>query len=272
MTQLIHKELSYAVRGVLFEVHNELGPMLPELFYQEAVSIGLEHKGIKHEREKLFEVLYRGVQVGRYYVDIWIEDGKLLLELKVAPKIVPLHRAQALSYLKVTDADLAIVANFGTSSLTDERLPNFLRQKQDAFTWQPICGLTNTIYPKLTNELLHVLHRVHYELGPGFLHQVYRRATMVELRQQDLGYEHIQKMPIFFKGEYLGQQETRLLCIQDQVMLATIAVKEVDEAMKAQFRTRMKRQGISVGLLANFNRAKLDVTLVRASEGDNNEF
>lgn len=55
-------------------------------------------------------------------------------------------------------------------------------------------------------------------------------------------------------------------------MLATIAVKEVDEAMKAQFRTRMKRQGISVGLLANFNRAKLDVTLVRASEGDNNEF
>lgn len=229
MTHIVHKELSYLVRGVLFEVHNELGPMLPELFYQEAVSIGLEHKGIKHEREKLFEVLYRGVQVGRYYVDVWVEDGKLLLELKAAPKIEPLHRAQALSYLKVTHADLAIVANFGTSSLTDERLPNFLRQKQEAFTWQSMSGLADNMYLELTNELSRVLHQVHFELGPGFLHQVYRRATMVELRQQGLGYEHIQKMPIFFKGDYLGQQETRLLCVQDQVMLATIAVKEVGE-------------------------------------------
>ena len=56
--------------------------------------------------------------MGLYYVDVWIEDGKILLELKVAPAIAPIHKAQAISYLKVTDADLAIVANYGVALLS----------------------------------------------------------------------------------------------------------------------------------------------------------
>lgn len=57
------------------------------------------------------------------FVDVWIENGKLILELKVAPQIMPVYKAQALSYLKVTNADLAIVVNFGAGSLETERMP-----------------------------------------------------------------------------------------------------------------------------------------------------
>jgi GxxExxY protein len=99
MTHIIHKDLSYAVRGVLIDVHNALGPTLPERFYQAAVAIGLEAKGIRCEREKEFEVHYRGTQVGRYYVDAWIENGKILLELKVAPEITAMHRARIIRSL-----------------------------------------------------------------------------------------------------------------------------------------------------------------------------
>lgn len=105
MTKIIHKDLSYAVKGVLLDVHNALGSLLPERFYQAPVAIGLDAKGIRYETEKPFEVNYRETPIDRYYVDVWIEDGKLLLELKVAPAITPLHRAQTLSYLKVTGAD-----------------------------------------------------------------------------------------------------------------------------------------------------------------------
>ena len=264
MTHIIHKELSYTVRGVLIDVHNELGPMLREKFYQEAIAVGLEDKGVRCETEKLFKVTYRGVQVGRYYVDVWIEGGKLLLELKVAPEILPLHRAQAISYLKVTDADLAIVVNFGTDSLTDERLPNFLRGKKTHFTWQEETAIRPGLYPALTNKLLEILHRVHFELGPGFFHKIYRRATMLELRQQGIAYEYIKHLPIHYKGQRLGEQETRLICVQKQVMLATVAVKEIDEALKAQLRSRMKRQNVTLGLLANFNGTKLYVVVVRS--------
>ena len=94
MVKLIHKELNYKVRGVLFDVHNQLGPNLPEKFYNDAVIIGLEAANIRCQPEKQFSVQYRGVEVGRYFVDVWVEGGKLLLELKVAPQIEPIHQAR----------------------------------------------------------------------------------------------------------------------------------------------------------------------------------
>jgi GxxExxY protein len=248
---------------VLFDVYNKLGPLLPEKFYQEAVEFGLTKRGIKCEKEKEFEVYYRGQRVGLYYVDLWIEGGKIILELKVAPEITPLHRAQAISYLKVTDADLAIVVNFGAESLFDERLPNFLRDKIVKFEWEQRPIGEEMLYPELTGRLLEILHRVHFELGPGFLHQVYRRATMVELREQGLHYEYIKEVPIYYDEHYLGQQETRLIRVEDQVLLATVAVKQADQTMQGQLRARLRHSGLRLGLLANFNSTALQVVIVR---------
>jgi GxxExxY protein len=194
---------------------------------------------------------------------MWLEDGKMLLELKVVPQIQPLHRAQALSYLKVTDADLAMVVNFGEGSLVAERLPNFVRDKVVRFVRQKKPIASNVIYPDLTGRLLEVLYRVHFELGPGFLHQVYRRATMMELREQNVGYRYIKQEPVYYQNHHLGVQETRLICVEGQILVATVAVQEVDNAMKAQLKARMRHQHIQLGLLANFNRAELEVVMVR---------
>ncbi|HIP73625.1 MAG TPA: GxxExxY protein, partial [Anaerolineae bacterium] len=66
----LHKDLSYAVRGVLFDVYNQLGPNLPETFYRDATAVGLEAANIRCQTEKQFNVYYHGVEVGRYSVDI----------------------------------------------------------------------------------------------------------------------------------------------------------------------------------------------------------
>ena len=263
MTHIIHKELSYAIRGVLFDVHNALGPLLPERFYQAAVAIGLETKGIQCEREKSFEVRYHGTQVGRYRVDIWVEGGKLLLELKVKPAITGLHRAQTLSYLKVTDADLGIVVNYGEARLKDERLPNYLRNKKVAFEWQPPVLDANWLYPQLTQRLFEILHRVHFELGPGFFHQVYRRATLVDLKEQDIAHRYIKELPLTYQGHKLGIQPVRLINVENRVLLATFAVKSISDEMELQLRARMKQFKLRLGLLANFNRTSLQVMPVR---------
>jgi GxxExxY protein len=266
MAEIVHKELSYQVRGVLFDVYNQLGPNLPEQFYQSAVAIGLEGQGIVCETEKLFEVRYQGVQVGRYYVDVWLEQGKLLLELKVQPHILPLHRAQALSYLKVTDADLAVVVNFGEGSLVDERLPNYFRDKQPIFAWQNQYINLDTPNPELTNTLLQALYRVHFELGPGFLHQIYRRATMIELRHQGIGYEYLKKLPVYYGETHLGDQDVRLIKVDKEILLATVAVKKVDEQMKTELRSRLKQLQMPFSILANFNGQELDITIVRTGD------
>jgi GxxExxY protein len=71
MKPLLHPQLTYAVRGVLFDVRQQLDLTLPEKYYQEATAIGLESAGIPCQTEKLFDVIYRGVQVGRYAVDLY---------------------------------------------------------------------------------------------------------------------------------------------------------------------------------------------------------
>jgi GxxExxY protein len=156
------------VRGVLLHVYNKLGPLLKEEYYRDAIVLGLEKRRMACEWEKGFEVYYEGERVGLYYVDVWIEDGKILLELKVAPAIAPIHKAQAISYLKVTDADLAIVANYGGPSLEDERLPNFLRDKKADFVWEPRSAVQGLLYPDLVNDIQRACHRVHF-LGTGIL-------------------------------------------------------------------------------------------------------
>jgi len=263
MSALIHPELSYQVRGVLLDVYNTLGPLLKERFYEDAIVIGLEKRGIPCEAEKEFEVYYEGERVGLYYVDVWVDEGKLLLELKVAPAIDSLHEAQAISYLKVTDADLAIVANYGGASLDDKRLPNFLRDKRPEFAWQPRPVAEGLLYPELTNAIQRACHRVHFVLGPGFLHQVYRRATMIELRRSGIGYDYVKQLPVEYEGHLLGYQDVRLIRVEDKVLLAAFALRQNEDAMTEHLKAYLCRLNLKLGLLANFHGISLEVTPVR---------
>jgi len=262
MPQLIHKELTYTVRGLLFDVYNKLGPKLPEQFYQKAITHGLTERGITCEPEKQFEVIYRNQSAGKYYIDHWIENGKLILELKVAPKIMPIHRAQTISYLKLSNADLAIIANFGTTSLQDQRLPNFIREptvKSVDFQWEQPPLAKNLLYSELTNIILKALHRVHFTLGPAFIHRVYRRASMIELQYQNIGYEYLKQLPIYYNNHYLGEQNAQMIKIENKVLLSVFAAAAINKLMVKVMKARMKHLGMKVGLLANFHGEQLEV-------------
>ena len=64
MTKLLYADLTYAIRGVLMQVHNALGPGLPEEFYDEAASIGFQEAGIVCERQKNFTSFTRTFRWG----------------------------------------------------------------------------------------------------------------------------------------------------------------------------------------------------------------
>jgi hypothetical protein len=61
----------------------------------------------------------------------------------------------------------------------------------------------------------------------------------------------------------LGNQESRLILVENCVLVAAVAVQGVDEAMKSQLRGRMRRQNVTLGILANFNSSRLDISFVR---------
>jgi len=264
-TKLLHADLTYKIRGALFHVGNNLLPGLPEKDVQKAVSIALTKRKISHSLEKEFHVYYKGVEVGRYYCDI-VVGRKVLLELKVVPVLTGLHRAQLISYLRVSGADVGLLVNFGNPKVEIERYAYFYAQRRPDFTWQPqIPDDPMLLYPHLVGRLYECLHCVHYELGPGFFHHVYRRATQVELNEQGIQFEFVREIPVFYEGEYLGVQNCRLLIVEDKLLVAAFAVREMGAVFDTRMRHYLSHFGKKLGLLANFHGERIEIRPVRIS-------
>jgi ATP-dependent DNA helicase RecG len=119
--KLLYKDLTYAIRDILFKIRKELGLGHKELIYQRAIEEELKQRGILFTREARIPVFYQKKQVGTYQPDFVI-DEKVILELKSLPFIGQKEKKQLWTYLKGSNYSLALLANFGTSDLTIDRV------------------------------------------------------------------------------------------------------------------------------------------------------
>ena len=99
-------ELSSKIIGAAIEVHKKLGPGLLESVYEECICHELSLRGISFEKQKPLPVIYKGKKLDcGYRLDIVVEKA-IILELKSCEKIEPIHRAQLLTYLKLSGLNL----------------------------------------------------------------------------------------------------------------------------------------------------------------------
>ena len=121
--KLIHKELSYKIRGIIFLIHNELGQYRNEKQYGDALEYRLKEEKIKYEREKVLPISFEGEHPGRNRVDFLIDD-KIILELKHTPSLTRDNYFQCLRYLVTLKLDLGFLVNFKTRYLIIKRVLN----------------------------------------------------------------------------------------------------------------------------------------------------
>ena len=121
MTELLFKELTFAVIGAAMEVHRILGPGFLESVYQTALEHELTLRGITFEAQKKLAVYYKDILVGEYIADL-VAEGKFIVEIKAVSTWNPRHDAQAVHYLAATGMQLALLLNFGTGSLQHRRI------------------------------------------------------------------------------------------------------------------------------------------------------
>ena len=119
--KIIYKALSYKIVGLAIQVRKELGFGFLEKVYENALMILLEENGIEAKQQFPIKVSFHGRIVGDYIADILVEN-QIILELKAQDKIVDIHKAQTLNYLRATNLRLAILLNFGKNRLEHERL------------------------------------------------------------------------------------------------------------------------------------------------------
>lgn len=112
-------KLSSRVIGSAIEVHKTLGPGLLESTYEECLCHELNLQGLAFERQKPLPITYKDRKLDcGYRLDVLVED-KIILELKSCEKIDPIHKAQLLTYLRLSGLQLGLILNFNVTLMRD---------------------------------------------------------------------------------------------------------------------------------------------------------
>ena len=105
-------ELTGSIIGAAIEVHRNLGPGLLESAYESCLLWELRKKDLKVETQVPVPIRYKGIQLdAAYRIDLLVQD-KIIVEMKAIDKIQPIHTAQVLTYLKMTNLKMALILNF----------------------------------------------------------------------------------------------------------------------------------------------------------------
>ena len=112
-------ELTEQIIGCALDVHKRLGPGLLESAYRTCLLHRLASKGLGVKTEVPIGIKFDGVSIETAYRADLIVEEKVLLELKAAERLLPIHSAQARTYLKLSGTQVALLINFNTLNLVD---------------------------------------------------------------------------------------------------------------------------------------------------------
>jgi GxxExxY protein len=116
------QEESFQIIGLCMEIHKILGRGLSEVVYKDAIEYEFKAKNLSFEREKKYEIQYKGAILPHYYFADFIIDKKIILEVKAQKGSLEDHYRQVINYLAVSKLKLGVLINFGENSLKYKRV------------------------------------------------------------------------------------------------------------------------------------------------------
>lgn len=119
MSRREYNDLSRDVIRCAIEVHKRLGPGLLERVYEDALVYEMQQQELEVARQVPIDVQYKELDLSNgYFADLIVNDI-LILELKAVEQVLPVHKAQLLSYLKLADKKLGLLLNFHVTKMAD---------------------------------------------------------------------------------------------------------------------------------------------------------
>ncbi|GMR09082.1 MAG: GxxExxY protein [Gammaproteobacteria bacterium] len=112
-------DIAYTIIGAAIEVHRSLGPGLLESTYHRCLECELSNRSVFFESEVPLSIEYKGVIITNAYRSDMLVENKVIVELKTVENINNLHKAQLLTYLRLSNRKLGLLINFNTCVLKD---------------------------------------------------------------------------------------------------------------------------------------------------------
>ena len=116
---MTENDISYKIRGAIYNVYSALGPGLLESAYEATLIYELQNLGLNVKAQVQLPLIYNDVklEVG-YRIDLLVNE-KVIIEIKSVENINPVHHKQVLTYLKLSGIKLGILVNFNTDNIFD---------------------------------------------------------------------------------------------------------------------------------------------------------
>ena len=114
---MTNKDITYEIRGAIYDVYRTLGPGLLESVYEEALVYELKLRHLNVQRQKPIPVIYKGVVLNsELRLDLLVEDS-VIIELKSVEDLKKVFAKQLLTYLRLTNKKVGILVNFNTDDI-----------------------------------------------------------------------------------------------------------------------------------------------------------
>ncbi|MES2805122.1 MAG: GxxExxY protein [Bacteroidota bacterium] len=129
MTKTYLKDLIYQVNGCAIEVHKHLGPGLLESVYHTCLKKELTIRGFEFQTELKIPVNYKGLELETgLRCDLLVEES-LVVELKAIEKVLPIHEAQILTYMKLLEVPIGLMLNFNVTHIFKEGQKTYVNER-----------------------------------------------------------------------------------------------------------------------------------------------
>jgi len=116
------KDETYKIIGLAMEVHRTLGKGFLEIVYKDALELEFQWADVPFNREKGFNINYKGTTLKRLYVADFIGYDKIVIEIKAQKEIIGENYKQTINYLAASKLKVGLILNFGEESLTFKRV------------------------------------------------------------------------------------------------------------------------------------------------------
>ena len=127
-SKLIYEKESYTIRGASYEVYKQIGCGFLESVYQDCLAREFRLQNIPFEPQKTLRLHYRGELIEPVFIADFICYNKIIVEIKAISGLAPIHEAQVMNYLKMTDMQLGLLVNFGSyPKATIKRIVNSVK-------------------------------------------------------------------------------------------------------------------------------------------------
>jgi GxxExxY protein len=129
MTKTYLKDLIYQVNGCAIEVHKHLGPGLLESVYHSCLKKELTIRDCNFQTELQIPVNYKGLELETGLRCDLLFENCLVVELKAVEKVLPIHEAQILTYMKLLEVPIGLMLNFNVTHLFKEGQKTYVNEK-----------------------------------------------------------------------------------------------------------------------------------------------